>query len=74
MSHALKELVGQFDCVQRSLLFIFVGLEQGRTALYIAHPRHARQGINPTYLLRKAIFLILLLLVLGWPAPSFNDT
>jgi hypothetical protein len=29
VSHALKELVGQFDCVQRSLIFIYVGLEQG---------------------------------------------
>jgi hypothetical protein len=29
MSHTLKDLVGQFDCVQRSLIFIYVGLEQG---------------------------------------------
>jgi hypothetical protein len=41
------------------------GWSKGRIALYIAHPRHARQGINPTYLSRKAIFLIFLLLLLG---------
>jgi hypothetical protein len=29
MSRALKELFGQFDWVQRSLIFIYVGLEQG---------------------------------------------
>jgi hypothetical protein len=59
MSHALKELFGQFDWVQRSLLILYVGLEQGgRSALYIAHPRHAGQGINPAYSLRKAILLI----------------
>ncbi len=29
ISHAWEELFGQFDSVQRSLLFIYVGLEQG---------------------------------------------
>jgi hypothetical protein len=39
MSHTLKDLVGQFDCVQRSLIFIYVGLEQGpRNALTRAQP------------------------------------
>jgi len=33
MSHALEELVGQFDCVQRSLIFVYVGLEQGAEQL-----------------------------------------
>jgi len=41
------------------------GWSKGRIALYIARPRRARQGINPTYLLRKAIFLNFLLLLLG---------
>jgi hypothetical protein len=54
MSHALKELLGQFDCIQRSPIFLYVGLEQGPTSSYIAHPHHARQGSNPTYSSRKA--------------------
>src|SRR3984957_18921406 len=37
----------------------------GRLALYIARPRHAGQGINPTYSCRKAIFLNFLLLATG---------
>jgi hypothetical protein len=41
------------------------GWSKGRIALYIARPRRARQGINPTYLSRMAIFLIFLLLLLG---------
>ncbi len=41
------------------------GWSKDRIALYIACPRRARQGINPTYLSRKAIFLIFLLLLLG---------
>ena len=48
MSRALKELFGQFDWVQRSPIFVYVGLEQGADQLYIARPRHAGQGINPT--------------------------
>jgi hypothetical protein len=29
MSRALNEFFGQFDWTQRSLIFIYVGLEQG---------------------------------------------
>ena len=36
MSHALKELFGQFDWVQRSLILIYVVLEQGTDQLYIS--------------------------------------
>ena len=54
----LKQLVGQFGGVQRSLIFIYVELEQGPNSLYIAPDRHTRQGINQTCSSRKAIFLI----------------
>src|SRR5258708_1588848 len=42
ISHDLEELVGQFESVQRSLLFISVGLEQGPYQLYISPVRAAR--------------------------------
>jgi hypothetical protein len=42
LSHALEELVGQFDSVQRSLLLIYVGLEQGAHQLYISPIRATR--------------------------------
>jgi hypothetical protein len=58
MSHTLKWLVGQFGGVQRSLIFIYVELEQGPNSLYIAPDRHTRQAINQTCSSRKAIFLI----------------
>jgi hypothetical protein len=64
MSHVLEELLGKFDCVQGSLLLIYVGLEQGPNSSYIAHPRHARQARYPTYSTRNANFLIPLLLAL----------
>jgi len=37
MPDALNELCGQFDWVQRSLIFICVGLEQGPIS-FIYHP------------------------------------
>jgi hypothetical protein len=62
MSHALKDLLGQFDGVQRSLIFIYVGLEQGPTAvLYIADPPHGRQEVKSTYSSRNAVLIFLLL-------------
>jgi hypothetical protein len=45
------------------------GWSKGRTALYIAHPRRARQGINLTHSSRKAIFCIVLLLALDDSLP-----
>jgi hypothetical protein len=36
ISHAVQELVGQFDSIQRSLLFLCIGLEQGSDQLYIS--------------------------------------
>jgi hypothetical protein len=39
MSHALKKPVSQFDCVQRSLIFTYVGLEQGAEQLYVSRIR-----------------------------------
>jgi len=36
ISHALEALGGQFDWVQRSLLFVYVGLEHGSHQLYIS--------------------------------------
>jgi hypothetical protein len=46
MSHALKDLVGQFDCVQRSLIFIYVGLEQGPNSSFIYRPSAPRASRN----------------------------
>lgn len=36
MPHTLRELLGQFDLVQRSLILIHVVLEQGTDQLYIS--------------------------------------
>jgi hypothetical protein len=49
MPDALNELCGQFDWVQRSLIFIYVELEQGPISLIYAHSRHGRQGIKSTH-------------------------
>jgi hypothetical protein len=53
MSHALDELVGHVDRLQRSLLFTHFRLEQGPISVYIADSRRARQGTKPTYSCRK---------------------
>jgi hypothetical protein len=53
MSHALEELVGHFDRVDRSLLFFYVGLEQGPISFNIAPASHTRQAIKPTCSLRN---------------------
>jgi hypothetical protein len=43
------------------LIFIYVELGAGgRTAIYIARSRHARQGLNPTCSSRKTILLVFL--------------
>jgi hypothetical protein len=42
ISHGLGELVGQFDSVQRSLHFRYVGLEHGSHQLYISPIRATR--------------------------------
>jgi hypothetical protein len=47
MSHVLKELFGQFDWVQRSLIFIYVGLEQ-RPISYIYRPSVPRASRDQT--------------------------
>jgi hypothetical protein len=41
-SHASEELIGQLDFVQRSLLFVYVWLEQGPHQLYISPLRATR--------------------------------
>jgi hypothetical protein len=52
MAHALKELFGQFDWVQRSLIFIYVGLEQGADQLHISPVRatQVKGSIRPIHL------------------------
>jgi hypothetical protein len=67
MPDALNELCGQFDWVQRSLIFIYVGLEQGPISFIYRHPRHGRQGIKSTHSSRKAVCL-LSSTGLGWTA------
>jgi hypothetical protein len=47
MSHALEELVGQYDLVQRSLLFVYVEPEQGADQL-IYRPCAPRASSNKT--------------------------
>jgi hypothetical protein len=42
ISQVLEELVGQCDSVQRSLLFLHVGLEQGADQLHISLLRARR--------------------------------
>jgi len=38
MFHALKEFAGQFDCVQRSRIFIYFSLEQGPNSFVYRPP------------------------------------
>jgi hypothetical protein len=65
MSRALNELFGQFDRIQRSLIFIHVGLEQGADQLYISPVRatQVKGSIRPIH--RKANFLIFVFLATG---------
>jgi hypothetical protein len=55
MSPALKEFFGQFDWVQRSLIFVYVGLEQGADQLYISPVRatQVKGSIRPNHLERR---------------------
>ena len=48
MPDALNELCGQFDWVQRSLIFIYVGLEQGPISFVYrpSAPRASRDQID----------------------------
>jgi hypothetical protein len=64
MFHALKDLVGQFDCIQRSLIFIYVGLEQGPNSFIYrpSSPRASRDQFD--LFIEKGDFLIFLLLLL----------
>jgi hypothetical protein len=60
ISQVLEKLVGQFDSVRQSRLFNDLALEQGTNSiLYVAHSRHARQAIKPTYSFRKAPVLLI---------------
>ena len=54
MSHALEELVGHVDRLQRRQPSRISGWSRGRSALYIVHPRHVRQGIKSTHSSRNA--------------------
>lgn len=54
MSHAFEQLVGKFDLVQRSLLFIYVQQKQEPNSK-CRLPRHVRQAINPTCSSRMAV-------------------
>ena len=66
---ALNEICGQFDWVQRSLIFICVGLEQGLISfIFIAHSRHGRQAIKSTHSSRKAACLLSSTALNGLPA------
>jgi hypothetical protein len=57
MSHALKERFGQFDWVQRSWIFLHVGLEQGADQLYISLLRatQVKGSIRPIPLERRSL-------------------
>src|SRR5882757_8977074 len=48
MPHALKEPLSVSSTASNEFIFLYVGQEQGPTSSYIAHPRRARQGSNPT--------------------------
>jgi hypothetical protein len=63
MSHTLKDLVGQFDCIQRSLIFIYVGLEQGPNSFIYrpSSPRASRDQFD--VFIEKGDFLIFLVLL-----------
>jgi hypothetical protein len=74
MSHALKKLIGQFDCVQRSLIFIYVKLgARAEQLLHRPSAPHTRQGINLTYSSRKVIFLIFPLLAMTPSVPLRSE-
>jgi hypothetical protein len=67
MPDALNELCGQFDWVQRSLIFIYVGLEQGPIGFIYrpSAPRASRDQIDA--LIAKGGLLIVFY-GLGWTA------
>jgi hypothetical protein len=59
MSHALEELVGQFDLFQRSLLLIYVGLEQGPISfIYGPYPPRASSDQTDVFIAKDAVLLI----------------
>ena len=56
MSHALEELVGQFDLVQRSLLLTYVGLEQGPISfIYGPYPPRASSDQTDVFIAKDAV-------------------
>ena len=64
MSHAMEEPVGQFDCVQRSLIFIYGGQEQGPNSfIYRSSAPRASRDQSDLFMAKDEAGLI----VADWP-------